>query len=84
MSQRSTSPFERYGEPTPETDSNLVQHVYTAGETLSGLAHKYYEDWRLWRLIADRNEVCDPRRIETGSVLLIPNMPVEGGSFDSL
>lgn len=84
MSQRSISPYERFGAPVPPSDAYLTEHVYVAGETLSGLSHKYYQDWRLWRVIADRNNVYDPRQIETGTVLLIPNRPVESGSFESL
>lgn len=81
---RSISPYEQFGGAVPVTDTFLAEHVFVDGETLSGLAHRYFGDWRMWRLIAERNGVADPRTIAPGAVLLIPNRPVEGGSFESL
>ncbi|MCP9494293.1 MAG: hypothetical protein MSG64_07545 [Pyrinomonadaceae bacterium MAG19_C2-C3] len=81
---RSISPYERYGEAKPLTDSTLIEHTFNASETVSGLAHRYYDDWRLWRLVADRNNIADVRRIAAGTVLLIPERPLEGGGFESL
>jgi nucleoid-associated protein YgaU len=83
MSNRSISPFERWGGLSPYSDAFLREHVYAAHETLTGLAHRYYNDWRLWRLIADRNTVLDPREIEAGTRLLIPDIPLEFGSFET-
>jgi nucleoid-associated protein YgaU len=79
----SISPYEFYGTATPVEDSALVEHLFIDGETLSGLAHRYYEDWRQWRLIADRNDVIDPRQIVPGTILLIPERPLERGIFES-
>lgn len=79
---RSVSPYERYGRPLPASDTYLAEHVFVAGETLSGLAHRYYEDWRVWRRIAERNSVTDPRAVAPGTVLLIPNRPLETGGFE--
>ncbi|HEY9286244.1 MAG TPA: LysM peptidoglycan-binding domain-containing protein [Pyrinomonadaceae bacterium] len=76
---RSVSPYERFGQSVPLSDTFLAEHVFVEGETLSGLAHRYFEDWRMWRLIAERNSVTDPRTVEPGTVLLIPNRPLEGG-----
>ena len=81
--QRSISPFERYGTATPAEDSQLTEHLFVAGETVSGLAHRYYDDWRLWRLIADRNNLGDVRQIAPGTILLIPALPLETGAFES-
>lgn len=81
--ERSISPFERYGAATPVEDKLLVEHLFIAGETLSGLAARYYDDWRLWRLIADRNNVGDPRTVAVGILLLIPALPLETGVFES-
>jgi nucleoid-associated protein YgaU len=80
---RSISPFERYGSFVPESDAFLTTHLYVSGETLTGLAHRYYDDWRLWRTIADRNIIRDPRRITPGTLLVIPAQPIETGSFES-
>lgn len=81
---RSVSPYERHGESSPYADAYLAEHLFVEGETLTGLAHRYYGDWRLWRLIADRNDVADPRLVGPGSVLLIPARPLEGGRYESL
>lgn len=80
---RSVSPFEFYGEATPAADRVLTEHLFVAGETISGLANFYYGDWRLWRIIAERNRIADVRQIEPGSVLLIPEQPLEVGIYES-
>lgn len=79
---RSVSPYEFYGAPTPIEDAAIVEHLFVAGETLSGLAHFYYEDWRLWRIIAGRNNIKDVRQITPGTILLIPEQPLEVGDFE--
>lgn len=79
---RSISPFERFGGYFPIEDATLTVHLFTTGETLSGLANKFYGDWRLWRVIADRNQITDPRRIASGTQLLIPAQPLETGAFE--
>lgn len=81
-SLRSLSPYEFYGEPTPIEDTVLIEHLFTDGETISGLAHRYYGDWQLWRRIAERNQIEDVRRIAPGTVLLIPERPLELGVFE--
>lgn len=82
--ERSISPYERYGEPSPAEEAHLIVHVFNASETISGLAHRYYGDWRLWRRIAERNNIVDVRRIEPGTQLLIPPKPVERGRYESI
>lgn len=79
MRERSISPYERYGTAIPAEDAALTLHVWTATDTISLLAHRYYDDWRLWRLIAERNELRDVRQIEPGTELIIPARPLEGG-----
>lgn len=81
---RSVSPYERFGEVAPVADSFLTLHVLDATETISGLAHRYYGAWDRWRLICDRNNVADPRQIEPGTALLVPERPLELGRFESL
>lgn len=81
--ERSISPFERFGAYFPIEDATLTVHLFTAGESLSGLAHRYYGDWRRWRVIADRNKIKDPRKIAVGAQLLIPELPLETGAFES-
>ena len=82
MSRRSVSPFERYGKAVSIAEAAVKLHTFTATDTLSALAEKYYEDWRLWRLIDDRNKIADPRRIPVGTVLVIPSLPLEKGQFE--
>ena len=81
--ERSISPYERYGRFVPESDANLLLHTFNATETLTGLAYRYYGDPRAWRVIAGRNGISDPRRIEPGTQLLIP-MPLQEGRLESL
>ncbi len=83
MSNRSISPYEIYGTAKPIEDAVLVEHLFVTGETLSGLAHRYYEDWMLWRRIAERNLIDDPRQIISGKILLIPELPLERGVYES-
>lgn len=80
---RSISPFERFGGYSPVDDATLTIHLFSAGETISGLAHRYYDDWRMWRLIADRNNIADVRKILPGTELLIPRRLLEIGAFES-
>ena len=47
-------------------------HTVTSGETLSGIAHRYYGDAGQYRRIADANGITNPNRIYVGQVLRIP------------
>jgi len=77
------TPFQRYGEPSPEPDAYLEERVFRAGDTLTGIAHREYGDWRLWRAIADRNGIVDARTIPIGTRLLIPPRPLQSGRYES-
>lgn len=83
MSERSVSPYERYGTANPVEDAALQVYVWTATDTISGLANKFYGDWRLWRIIAEKNNLTDVRVIETGTQLIIPHRPLEKGKYES-
>jgi LysM repeat protein len=50
-------------------------HVVSRGETLSGIASRYYQDARLWRPIAVANGLDDPRALPPGTRLRIPSLP---------
>ena len=80
---RSITPFERFGQSNPAPDANLDQYVFRAGDTISGLANRFYGDWRQWRLIADQNGLVDVRQIAPGTRLLIPPAPLQAGTFES-
>jgi LysM repeat protein len=50
-------------------------HTVVQGETLSGVATRFYGDPQFWRPIAVANRIDDPRSITTGQLLLIPSLP---------
>lgn len=83
MSERSVSPYERYGTLQTAADAVLKTHVWTVTDTISNLAHKFYGDWRLWRLIAEKNNIADVRKIAVGTRLVIPRKPLERGRYES-
>lgn len=83
MSERSVSPYERYGVARPFEDAVLQTHVYTATDTISALAQKYLGDWRKWRVIAERNALKDVRQIEIGTILIVPRIPLQTGRYES-
>jgi nucleoid-associated protein YgaU len=49
-----------------------ARHKVSRGETLYTLAETYYEDGRLWRLIARANNLKDPADLREGMVVVIP------------
>jgi nucleoid-associated protein YgaU len=77
------TPYERFGQATPSPDAYLEEATFRAGDTLSGLAHTVYGDWRKWRVIADRNSIVDVRTIPIGTRLLVPPPPLESGRYES-
>lgn len=79
---RSISPFERFGEFLPQEDANLEEYTWNASDTISGLAHRRYGDWRLWRIIAERNGIADVRQIQLGTILIIPELPLQRSEFE--
>ena len=49
-------------------------HTVVKGDTLYGLARRYYSDQRRWKDLyeANRSEINDPNRIRVGQRLVIP------------
>lgn len=47
-------------------------HTVSRGETLSGIALRYYGAASVWPQLADLNKVRDPRRLQIGTRLRIP------------
>ena len=80
---RSITPFEKYGAPNPAPAASMQQYTFRAGDTISGVAQKFYGDWTQWRLIADQNNLVDVRQVVPGTVLLIPPAPLAPGMFES-
>jgi hypothetical protein len=62
--------------PTSHTPSLQTVHRVAYGETLDRLAAKHYADSTRWRLIAEANNVVDPLTLQTGMLLVIPELPV--------
>lgn len=81
--RRDVPVYEKFGIATPIEDARLRLHAFRAGDRLSVLAADYFGDWTLWRIIADRNEITDPRKIPVGTILIIPDIPLEEGDFIS-
>lgn len=61
-------------EPVPETPPTPETYVVQPGDTLSGIAKKVYNDYRLWPQIfeANRDKLSSPNLIRVGMELLIP------------
>lgn len=49
--------------------------VVVQGDTLSAIAGRVYENPKLWRPIALRNGIDDPRRLRPGLRLIVPQLP---------
>jgi hypothetical protein len=58
-----------------ETADYSKFHVVRPGEKMFAIAAAAYGDPRLWRAIALRNGVADPRALEVGHRLMIPRLP---------
>lgn len=58
-----------------ETADYTKVHVVRQGETLASIAHACYGNPRLWRPIALRNAIDDPRRLAVGARLAVPQLP---------
>jgi nucleoid-associated protein YgaU len=53
-----------------------VRHRVTAGETLSSLAYRYYNNSLSWFILADVNNIYNPFNLTPGSILLIPDIDI--------
>ena len=49
-----------------------ARHVVGKDETLYRIAETYYEDGRLWKLIAEANGLRDEKDLQAGMILIIP------------
>jgi nucleoid-associated protein YgaU len=58
-----------------ETANFTRIHVLLQGESLSGIAAQVYGNPELWRPIALRNGIDDPRSLPSGLRLVIPQLP---------
>jgi LysM repeat protein len=60
--------------PPPVAAAASAQRTYTVkkGDTLWQLAVNYYKNGNRWTEIANRNGIKDPRKLQIGTVLVIP------------
>lgn len=56
------------------TADEVSSYTVVAGDTLSGIAKKFYGNANQWKAIfeANRDQLSDPDRIRTGQTLKIP------------
>ena len=64
------SPEEDQRRNDPEFATRLVKR----GDNLSGIAAEMFDDPARWRLIADANNLDNPRKLEIGMSLSIPKV----------
>ena len=57
-----------------ETDPEFTTRVVKRGDSLSSIAAEAYRDPALWRVIAEANQLDDPRHLSVGMRLNIPKM----------
>lgn len=47
-------------------------HTVVEGDTLASIAYKEYSDPNYWRALAEANDIDDPMRVKSGTVLIVP------------
>ena len=57
-----------------ETDPEFTTRLVKRGDTLSSIANSVYRDPGLWRMIAETNQIDDPRQLTIGARLAIPKL----------
>ena len=62
-------------ETKTETADFSKIHTVAQGESLSVIAGRVYENPAAWRPIALRNGIRNPRKLPTGSRLIVPHLP---------
>ena len=57
-----------------QNDPEFTTWLVKRGDSLSSIANSVYRDPRLWRVIAEKNQIDDPRRLTIGARLAIPKL----------
>ncbi|NEO72509.1 LysM peptidoglycan-binding domain-containing protein [Moorena sp. SIO3H5] len=59
-----------------QTDPELTTHIIKGGDTLSDISAQFYRNPKRWRIIAEANQLDDPRNLEKyiGQTLTIPKL----------
>lgn len=63
---------EQLRDPRRNSADKTKRRVFEAHDSIWLLAAREYGEVRYWRLIANENDIEDPRRIEPGRVLILP------------
>lgn len=50
-------------------------HIISDNERLDTIAYLYYQNSKLWWVLADTNKIFDPLLLTVGQTILIPNIP---------
>lgn len=74
---QSPAPTDETESPPPEDNSESVVYTVKPGDTLRGIAEKYYDDASLDDVIADANGIEDATQLVIGQELIIPPKPEE-------
>lgn len=69
---------EQLAELKLQSPDHTKVHVVVRGQTLADVAAAEYGDPGAWRVIAEANQVPDPRRPEPGAALVIPPLDPTG------
>jgi hypothetical protein len=59
-----------------KTDPELTTQLVRGGMSLGQIATEHYHSPKLWRMIAAANDIDDPRSLEAGRILTIPQLNV--------
>lgn len=54
------------------TEKQNAQYKMQENEALSDVAYEYYDDPARWREIADANNIDNPRKVQSGMIIIIP------------
>ncbi len=57
-----------------QNDPELTTRTIKRGDTLSSIAAEVYRDAKNWRIIAEENQIDNPRNLEVGRTLTIPKL----------
>jgi nucleoid-associated protein YgaU len=72
-----TVAFTEYLDPMKdelENDPEFTTRLVKRGDTLSSIAGEVYRDPTMWRVIAEANQLDDPRQVPVGLRLNIPKV----------
>lgn len=58
-----------------ETSDFTKRRLVHQGDTLAGITAEEYGDPRLWRVVALKNRIDNPRRLTPGTELVLPHLP---------